>query len=575
MILPLLLILLYASNIYTIQFDTQESKGILFEKITKVYTTHKHWNIIYYFNLHNLHDTINTLKTNVLELNKSCMAEKMNCKKTIEHINDDYNHLVNEERLIDTLDTTIMGETKRYKRNIFQTPPNNNKQKRSMIKDFISSTIYDEEVNEALNTLKENIVNTKIISKEQLTLINKTASLYNNSFFTLDEKLKNLTSKINSQAQENSEIATKQKDFDELAAYITYIIKVLNKISKFITKTILKTSDEHLLKIISLDRLNENIETITPYLQPNEKIPIKTDNKLNILKIISYETILTSWIMMLKIKIPIVDNEEKFIHTLTTIPIKRGNALYLVKPLTQYAILDTKLENYTPLTTMEYNKCINADETLICETSYPTYYDNLCELSILRGKQVETECSRSILAQKNYITPLKNKDTFFITIKTPIEVELKCSNSNSTKKTLETDGILSIPQGCELISQNFHIKTRDEENHTYNTPVYIEEKPQTEKVAMDEEEYYYEDENDEIQNESIALKQNIEEQLLGQSEETTDRIKIKKLRSKTKSAIILTITVIIGITLYLLNRKYDMWNKIKNTITFFCLRYRS
>lgn len=95
---------------------------------------------------------------------------------------------------------------------------------------------------------------------------------------------------------------------------------------------------------------------------------------------------------------------------------------------------------------------------------------------------------------------------------------------------------------------------------------------------MDDEEYNYDnetDESNEIQDEAMTLKQKIEEQLQGRSEETTDRIKIKKLRSKTKSAVILTIIVIVGIILYSLNKKYYVWNKIKDTITFFCLRYRS
>lgn len=405
----LLLITFTVANAHFKYYNTLQSNGIIFDRISRAHSIEKYWNIVYYYDLYSMSDDIANVHTCVNQLKTLCLNSNIVCKTTIETLSEKLEQ-IDYDYLADTAKNEIPAE-KNEEKNISETTSNERK-KRNTIKEFLSETLFEKDWHKQLAQLEEKLKNSDAISQKHLTLINYTASLYNDSLETIQVHLSKLEQKLNAISNE----ADYQDKFDTLASYALHTVNILSKITNFIKAALINNNSiNHLLKIIPLHVLSENIKSIQQQLNSHEKIPI--DNDLDIVKIICHETSLKHGNLAIKIIFPIENTMEKNLYKITPIPIKLDNLFYIINPITEYAIINSGPPGYTPMTKEEYAKCISFPNSLLCPNSYPTYYDNLCEYAIFKmSKEIQKECAIRHIPSKNYITPLGEPNTYFVTI---------------------------------------------------------------------------------------------------------------------------------------------------------------
>lgn len=230
----IILFFLISANSQIINYTPTESNGIIFEKVGLTHTTVKLWNLIHFYNLRELDIMLETIKSDLMEMNKICFQNKdiIHCHHKVDHIKKEFSKLTNDEHSLENIRTTITEDFRHYKRHIVETLQPQNKTKRSLITDFLIDTIFEKDFDEKIKNLEETVINTKIISREHLTLINKTASLFNNTFTALDEKVKNLDSKIKQLNKTQKDKHIKQNEFNTLIEQTTEIINTVDKFCK-------------------------------------------------------------------------------------------------------------------------------------------------------------------------------------------------------------------------------------------------------------------------------------------------------------------------------------------------------
>lgn len=321
-----------------------------------------------------------------------------------------------------------------------------------------------------------------------MILINRTASIFNNTFTALDERVKNLDSKIKQINKTQKNNHNKQNEFNDLATQTTKTIKSVDRFCKYITQKLLKTNSEHVLEIIPFQKLKEQVNNVQDQLLSDEKIPSKTENFYDTLKLLKIDALMADEYLIIRIGIPIIKDDVKVIYKLTPVPVEFNSNFKMIHPLTQFAIIPEDSSNYTPLTTKELESCIKMDTNFICTPSNPTFYANLCELSIYKEenkKTIQNICTQDEILKKNYVTPLYNMNTFFLTVYNPIVIHVNCADIPQVTKNITQSGILYIPEKCEVNNINFHIKPQININQNINLPIKINSDNLYEKTAMD------------------------------------------------------------------------------------------
>lgn len=152
----ILLNFLFSANSQTIDYSPREPNGIIFEKIGLTYTTVKQWNLIHFYNLRELQIILDTIKSDLIEMNKICIQNKeiIHCRHKIDQIKNEFSHLTNDELSLENTHATISDDFRPYKRHIIDTPQikNQNKTKRSSVGDFLTDAVFEKDFDEKLKT---------------------------------------------------------------------------------------------------------------------------------------------------------------------------------------------------------------------------------------------------------------------------------------------------------------------------------------------------------------------------------------------------------------------------------------
>lgn len=545
------------------------SPGILFEKISKANAIEKFWHIVYYYNLHTLEENLNDLKAYTADLNNLCTGSRITCKITTETLNRNLESILSEKVLLQIGNRE--EASKQSKRNTFFTPESasdpmsktivkikTQKYKRNVVKNFLSDAFLEEDLSKHLEDLEQKIIHTKIVSQQQLTLINQTATMFNHSFETVQARLSTLDKQLASISGNTTDPTSDQETFDALATYTMHTMKILNRILEFVKAALTNNSISHLLQIIPLHKIAESVHAIQPYLSPHQKIPIKSIDDINLLKLISHENIIIDNNLAISVKIPINNSETKTLYKLTPIPIKTENYFFIIQLSTQYAMMDSKPTSLIPITTGERNRCISINDTLICPSSHPTYYENYCEfIAYFEADNPQKYCLTHKIPSKNYITPLYETNSFFLTIDEPFNMTTICPNSPNKTEQILQDGKITLKDKCKITSRNFDIKMTDKDIFTREITANPQQKPHEKlKDNLDNlgDEYEYID----SRQSSNSFQDEINKQLQNtEYDTTTEKIQKRQLKSKLKTSAIITVILIIIIAFYLL-KKYSI-----------------
>lgn len=95
--ITLLFIAFTIANAHIKHYNTLQSNGIVFDKISSALKIERYWNIHYYYDLQSLSTDISNLKTYVNELNTICKKSKIICRSITALLNEKLDLLSSEE----------------------------------------------------------------------------------------------------------------------------------------------------------------------------------------------------------------------------------------------------------------------------------------------------------------------------------------------------------------------------------------------------------------------------------------------------------------------------------------------
>lgn len=569
------------------EFIPLESYGLNFDKVATAYNSYKNWNIYYHLNLKEMSIAMNDIKYNIDEINEICEKnqENITCRFNTQIINKKYESIT---KIMETFEILMPKNIKRSKRNLLPISSLKIPQatveylKHENSKENIANALFGssfvDKTPETLRSLELKLGKTNDATRDQLNLINKTITLYNRAIYKLALKVNKLGKKW---AQDDKNGIRNQKQqviFDNLSNHTSQNIKTLKKMANCIINILLKTPSCDILEFLPIDQIYEEILSIPSQLKIQESLPFQPKNKIDALKLIQFENTINNQIFIIKISIPIVEKPRKTLYKLTKIPLRGNNFIKTVKIRATYAIINN--DEYTPLTIQEVNACQQIEDLLICKPSFPTQLDKYCEFSIFRKRKSEMGrfCLFEDIISNNYVTPLLQRNTFFMTIKQPIHFSVIYGNGTITDKTLTQDGILKIVNDCELKNTNVKIRGYDEKSIYTSIAKKINTATKTQNTLTDsdfDQDNTDEDDVKDFLNDSITLEQNINEQTNEDTNESTDQVKVKELKPSGYPIVIFIITILFIFVLFILNRKFHIWDHIINQINQLAISTRA
>lgn len=153
-------------------------------------------------------------------------------------------------------------------------------------------------------------------------------------------------------------------------------------------------------------------------------------------------------------------------------------------------------------------------------------------------------------------------------------INITCENLPQTTQNISKSGILYISEKCEVNSINFYIKLQININENINLPIKLDIKNPLDKTTMDNisDDENYDDDDDEydFQDNATSLKKNIDEQII--ETENADDTQVTNLKTKMRSiSILLFIIIFIGL-IYVLNKKFFIFERMRVILTYIFVR---
>lgn len=168
----------------------------------------------------------------------------------------------------------------------------------------------------------------------------------------------------------------------------------------------------------------------------------------------------------MEITIPIVEREIFSAFQIIPIPVVVNNATMVIRPSTQYVLLNNDAKEYIPITDNEFisSKFNLRGERIIqpAENSYLDFSHN-CEIGILMNPQranILKYCDIKLVPTLNYFISLNNNDLFFLRISKKVTLIEYCPNSQPNFFEYTKSGHLTLNKDCRVVTDKISIRPR-------------------------------------------------------------------------------------------------------------------
>lgn len=263
--------------------------------------------------------------------------------------------------------------------------------------------------------------------------------------------------------REMNETITKSIDI------IQFMILEHQRISKQLIESLQHSGSGKITQLVPIQRLKNDLAFIEGNLKEDQKLPINIDreNPLHIFKFTTVTAALYNNELIVHITIPIIEIEHYTLYKIIPIPTNVNGTQAIILPTTRFVVINNKNNAFTPISHDEYyNSKINvAGEQILkpAENSYSDYTKN-CELNILINPNkdiIEKTCNIQVMPSSNFIVSVNNNNLYYVSIVTPTVVLEHCYRKPSTTHEINKSGILLIEEGCHIIVDKVHIRSRN------------------------------------------------------------------------------------------------------------------
>lgn len=166
-----------------------------------------------------------------------------------------------------------------------------------------------------------------------------------------------------------------------------------------------------------------------------------------------------------KYSLPLVRLQTFLMYKITSFPyaIYKHNLYSYLIPQNEFIGVDEQSDQFfITLTRENILGCFRTHpDTLLCRNSFPVFNTNSinnCELNILLRRNDTSSCDiRIINSTEDLWIKLEKPNTYLYNLPTPKNLKLICPNEKSESLEIQNAGIISIKEGCSVLSSSVRI----------------------------------------------------------------------------------------------------------------------
>lgn len=452
---------------HTYEFESQsQESGMIFIPLSKTQFTYTQWNLIYFYELDTYYTESIRFKNCINKLNTICNEQLKHdesangaCEFIVRQSNEQLADIENDENMIRSYEFPTNHRQKRWAPLVYAGA--------GWLAHSISSYIsHDSARNyaEQIEKLQANSEYQKILSEEQITIMEQTIQLQNKTINDISKDIAYLERKIDSYSDTLNYIR-----WGQYFSMITEIASGLRDHHKSMTSEILRlishTTRGEISRLIPIDQLSAHLHLINAQIPKNNELPInllQNESIYNLFKASQIKSALIDNKIILEMRIPILAQQEYTLFRTIPIPIKNKNETILINTENEMFLTDSSQSTFIPFSEKEYTNCLAANKKeLICKHSSPKYsvLFRACEMDILRNKNnaiIPQSCTTKPIFSQNYIIQMPLINKYYIFVHDAIDVNEICESGDTVKSlSLTSSGFLQIDPDCYMYNEQF------------------------------------------------------------------------------------------------------------------------
>lgn len=452
-------------QLYALDFTPQKHRnGLIFTGLSKARISYDSYTLLYHFDLTSFFDMVNLVKGYHVAARRSCesivsepcaiLVDQLQVQ--IEYMNRDeiditayqQEHATRSKRSLE-----IVGDLAHWAFGIMNAD---------------SARKYDEKINQ-LQNVTERIHN---FQQEQLVLIRESIGVNNDSVIQLQAQI----FKLNQTLENYFYWETQHADFIHTESIIHQTVtmaKLLVMEHQRIAHQIIKSLESAIIgkisQLIPVNKLTSDLFLLQSNLKDNQKLPINygRENPLHIFKYSKISASLYGKRLLIEVCIPIAEREVYTIYKINPIPTTINNHTVIIKPSTQYLLINDMGNEYIPISSMEFSNGkynMEGEKILSPAENLHLDYSEQCEINIFMNPNeeiIEELCDIRIIPTSNYFVPIFSDNTYYLTINHAVTISEHCRGHASKTHSITQDGILRLEPDCRINTEKLSIRPRN------------------------------------------------------------------------------------------------------------------
>lgn len=453
MIVILLLPLVYAGKIKVTRF--RPHLGIHFEDISTLNIASSQWNFLVYYDLEPLRAELSALSNGTRMAQQLCeeMQQKMGCDETI------HNFQVTMQSL--RFDDTLLSP-KRAKRGAMNIVGN--------IAGSLFGVLdneYAKKMSQTIDEIRNNEDHLMNLLRNQTSVIDSTINLLRTDATTTSLRFKQIGSQLNKLAEQLNHVSTDEfqiklhQMFLSISAQLTLLMVNMQRVQGALLDVLADTHHGRINSLLlSTNQLKEELKTIRAHLPPLLKLPVDSDDFLQLYKLMTLKGGLGPHNAVFQITIPLINPEQFEIFKMIPVPTYINNTMIIIKPCASALAVGPHRDQYIPLNTADLQQCtvISSDRRLCfnLQAKYQKTSESCaCELGLLVNEPQPTCILERARTNSTWIQ-LEKKNQWIFALRTPTRITTVC-DQDSSQLTLEGTGLLTLEPECTIKGESISI----------------------------------------------------------------------------------------------------------------------
>lgn len=445
--------------------------GIYFEQIGNARLITDEWNVLVYYNLTNYWLELAGIEGAVQNI-KSLYTNR---SQTLEHstnILEQFKHKMDNINLTNRI--LFQGST-RKKRSPFD-----------IIGSFANSAFglldqnfarqYEKDI-KRFNTNEEYLLN---LFKSQTSIAESTINIIKRDEKTITEQFRRIKQQM--QLIENSTNTAvtelnRAQTISDLALYTLMIMNNYETTQKMLLDMVMDSRSGNINPLlITPAQLQGQIDQIRDKLPNTVVLPESSshDDILLIYHLMSATVAVMAQTIILRIKIPLIYNENFQLYKLNSVPILHEEKFSWIIPSTPYLVVNLKRDQFYPINVFEFDKCkLVHDGTYLCQQHHPIYNlqskESHCEMQLLRHEQnLPPTCNIKITAIEPTWIQLARPNTWIYVLNDEFTFDVICNKQVFNTK-LRNSGILNLDRSCSINLPSMTLRSKHTTSTSMNT----------------------------------------------------------------------------------------------------------